>query len=107
MDPLAEFARMETRRYFFGRAAAGIGTAALATLLSPGLARTEDAAAGGGKSFGELPALHFAPKAKRVIWLFMANAPRSWTCSITSPRCRRCSTRTCPIRFAAASESPR
>ncbi len=79
MDPLTEYARMETRRHFFGRAAAGIGTAALASLLDPGLLRGEAAASPaekvGSDSFGVLPALHFAPKAKRVIWLFMADAP--------------------------------
>jgi hypothetical protein len=78
MDPLTEYARMETRRHFFGRAAAGIGTAALASLLDPSLLHADaatPAAGGANASYGELPALHFAPKAKRVIWLFMADAP--------------------------------
>ncbi len=75
MDPLIDLAQQQTRRYFFGRAAAGIGTAALATLLWNDSARGNDAAAGGLASYGDLPALHFPPKAKRVIWLFMADAP--------------------------------
>ncbi|HEV3004082.1 MAG TPA: DUF1501 domain-containing protein, partial [Pirellulales bacterium] len=67
----------ETRRHFFARSAAGIGTAALASLLNPSLfaagdAVPSDAAPG---TFRVLPALHHAPKAKRVIWLFMADAP--------------------------------
>ena len=49
-----------TRRQLFGRASAGIGTAALASLL------------GEGQSFA---APHFAPKAKRVIYLFMHGGP--------------------------------
>ena len=62
MDPLVEHQRLMTRRQFFGRTAVGIGSAALASLLSrDGLA--------------ELIAPHFAPKAKRVIYLFMDGAP--------------------------------
>ena len=34
MDPIHEQSKLLTRRYFFGRAAAGIGTAALASLLN-------------------------------------------------------------------------
>lgn len=49
-----------TRRQLLGRASAGIGTAALASLL------------GEGQSFA---APHFAPKAKRVIYLFMHGGP--------------------------------
>ena len=54
-----------TRRQFLGRTSTGIGAAALASLLNPRLS----AAAG---SVG-IP--HFAPKAKRVIWLTQAGAP--------------------------------
>src|SRR5437660_9063680 len=55
-----------TRRHFFGRAATGIGAAALAHLLGCDLK-----AAHGG-----LPGLpHFAPKAKRVIYLFQSGGP--------------------------------
>jgi len=49
-----------TRRQLFGRASAGIGTAALASLM------------GEGQAFA---APHFAPKAKRVIYLFMHGGP--------------------------------
>ena len=75
MDPVS----LETRRQFFGRSAKGLGLAALASLM-------------GGESFGQieiggkvypgsqgnpgLPDLpHFAPKAKRAIYLFMSGAP--------------------------------
>ena len=62
-----------TRRQFFGRTAAGIGTAALASLLNPHLfSGSTVSAAGGGitgapATEGVLRALQFAPKAKRVI----------------------------------------
>jgi hypothetical protein len=52
-----------TRRHFFGRSAVGLGGAALATLLK------SDAAA------GSLDNLHFAPKAKRVIYICQAGGP--------------------------------
>jgi hypothetical protein len=73
MNPFREAALIETRRHFFGRAAAGIGTAALGSLLNPDLfgATSENEARVGG-----MPGLpHFAPKAKRVIYLFMSGAP--------------------------------
>src|SRR5436853_5471067 len=61
-----------TRRQLLGRTATGIGTAALASLLSPSLARAADPAS---KTIG-LPNLpNFAPKAKRVIYLFMSGGP--------------------------------
>jgi hypothetical protein len=52
-----------TRRYFFGKASAGLGIAALANLL-----QADD---GGGLT--GLP--HFSPTAKRVIYLFQSGAP--------------------------------
>lgn len=56
-----------TRRYFFGRSATGIGVAALANVFGKDLR----AAVHGG-----LPGLpHFAPKAKRVIYLFQSGGP--------------------------------
>ncbi len=69
MHPIHERIQSMTRRHFFGRTALGLGTAALASLL-PQRARADASACGG------LPGLpHFAPKAKRAIYLFMAGAP--------------------------------
>src|SRR5882757_9172342 len=73
MNPFQEHALLETRRYFLGKSAAGIGGVALASLLNPGLLSAADSPA--LKTHGALPALHHAPKAKRVIWLFMADGP--------------------------------
>ena len=68
MDPRTEHDRLVTRRHFFGRSSTGIGAAALASLLGPDLIA--------GKKTDGLPGIpHFAPKAKRVIYLFQNGAP--------------------------------
>jgi hypothetical protein len=68
-----------TRRQFFGRSAAGIGTAALASLLNPGLFSSQASGAmvphASPAYQGALKALQFAPRAKRVIYLFMSGGP--------------------------------
>jgi len=70
MHPIEERLQAITRRHFFGRSATGLGTAALASLLPVPSADAAPVAHGG------LPGLpHFAPKAKRAIYLFMAGAP--------------------------------
>jgi hypothetical protein len=63
-----------TRRHFFRRATLGLGTAALGSLLNPRLF-ADSASAAAAKTHGTLPILHFAPKAKRVIFLFMSGGP--------------------------------
>ena len=68
MHPLAEHVLHLTRRQFLGRSAAGIGVAALASLLNP-----RAVAAQGVPGLAGVP--HFAPRAKRVIWLTQAGAP--------------------------------
>lgn len=68
-----EFRLLQTRRQFFGRTAAGIGSAALASLLSPQLFAAGTTQPAGMP--GVLPELHFPPKAKRVIYLFMSGGP--------------------------------
>ena len=71
MNPLLREAELiETRRHFFGRAATGIGTAALASLANPELFADQPQT-----QLGAMGATHFAPKAKRVIYLFMSGAP--------------------------------
>src|SRR2546423_591432 len=64
---------MMTRRQFFGRSARGLGAVALASLLNDKL--FADGGAGLRGTQGALPQLHFAPKAKRVIYLFQSGAP--------------------------------
>jgi hypothetical protein len=64
-----DLASLLTRRQFFGRTTLGLGTAALATLL------TEQGYAADTKLRGELKALHHPAKVKRVIYLFMSGGP--------------------------------
>jgi hypothetical protein len=67
-----EAVRSETRRQFFSRTATGLGGLALASLFQDG-AR---AAAPRLETSGGLPGLpHFAPKAKRAIYLHMVGSP--------------------------------
>jgi Protein of unknown function (DUF1501) len=56
-----------TRRHFFGRAATGIGIAALASVFE---------GSANGERVGGLDGMpHFAPKARRVIYLFQSGGP--------------------------------
>ncbi len=71
MNPLLESRLMINRRHFFDRA--GVGTAALASLLNEDLQATPAnriAAPGGPAGFP-----NFAPTARRVIYLFQSGAP--------------------------------
>ncbi len=63
MTPEHDNAMMQTRRQFLGRTSAGIGSVALASLLNPRLFA------------GRAGFPNFAPKAKRVIYLFQSGAP--------------------------------
>ena len=74
MVPLTPASLSMTRRYFFGRTATGIGTAALASLLNSGLQQNSVGAETQTRP-GVLQAPHHAPTAKRVIYLFMSGAP--------------------------------
>ena len=73
MNVFHENGLMLTRRHFFGRSAAGIGTAALASLLGDSLNASPAPIQSGAP--GVRPSLHFPAKAKRVICLFMSGAP--------------------------------
>ena len=76
MDPIREQQQHITRRQLFGRTATGIGTAALAHLLGRDGFAADAAARPSAEPKGALPGLpHFAPKAKRVIYLFQNGAP--------------------------------
>lgn len=59
------------RRHFLGKLSVGLGSAALGSLLVPDLFK------GGTSTSSDLPlgVTHFAPKAKRVIYLFQNGAP--------------------------------
>ena len=69
-----------TRRHFFGRSARGLGALALTSLLNQdwfAAAKNATAATAANPlpSRGIIHPLHFAPHAKRVIYLFQSGAP--------------------------------
>ena len=68
MNPLTELHTQHTRRAFLGRGTLGLGGIALGSLLNAQAAKRN---AIGGQA--GLP--HFAPKAKRVIYLFQSGGP--------------------------------
>ncbi len=73
MDLSRQIQTALTRRTFLRQSTTGLGALALGSLLNPRLL-----AAPGANPLavpGALQALHFAPKAKRVIYLFMSGAP--------------------------------
>ena len=67
----------ETRRQFLGRASAGIGSAAFASILNPRLLSASNG----------FP--NFAPKAKRVIYLFQNGAPSQFELFDNKPEVAR------------------
>ncbi len=67
MKDFNDYVKVETRRQFFGKTAAGLGTAALGSLFQ------KSGFAAGGAPLQK--AFHHAPKAKRAIYLFMSGAP--------------------------------
>jgi hypothetical protein len=76
MDPIRENQLLINRRHFFSRSSTGLGTMALASMLggpnNPVLAADERSR----NSIGGLTDLpHFAPKAKRAIYLFQSGGP--------------------------------
>ena len=72
MNPFYESTLLRTRREFLGQGLKGLGAIALGGMLGPG----QSAFAGmPGVDHGIVDPLHFAPKAKRVIFLYMAGGP--------------------------------
>jgi hypothetical protein len=72
MDSYQQFFTQQTRRHFFGKLGAGVGTAALATLLgNNGFASS----ARPSNTDGQSKAAHFPATAKRVIYLFQSGGP--------------------------------
>jgi len=67
MNPFPDPITLETRRQFFRHSAAGLGGAALTSLLGQDGVLAADGASPGG--------FHHTPKAKRAIYLFMSGAP--------------------------------
>ena len=66
MNPLIDFSNLMRRRAFLNHSASALGTAAIAGLLAKDAKAQENA-------FNHLT--HFAPKAKRVVYLFQSGGP--------------------------------
>jgi hypothetical protein len=97
------FALQQTRGQFFSRSAAGIGVAALSSLLNRDLfARLPRQAS---TARGALAQPHFAPKAKQVIYLHQSGAPSHIDLSTTNRRCKRITEWSYPRRFGWANGS--
>jgi hypothetical protein len=76
MNPSFPFNPMETRRQFFTRGSHLLGSAALTSLLGEAFLQQASASASASSAKGTLPlGPHFAPKAKRVIYLHMVGGP--------------------------------
>ncbi|MBA4149319.1 MAG: DUF1501 domain-containing protein [Verrucomicrobia bacterium] len=76
MDIFEQIRLQQNRRAFLSRAAMGVGGLALSSLLNPLAALAKQAkAASSDKWNGVIDQLHFAPRAKRVIFLYMAGGP--------------------------------
>jgi hypothetical protein len=71
--PLQAAQLISNRRQFFGKAATGIGTAALASLLNGQATATAATSTDRIGGLADIP--HFAPRAKRVIYLLQSGAP--------------------------------
>ena len=70
MDPRYDRHVLQSRRSFLTNTGMGLGTAALTSLIPRIGSASEDA-----MNRLRVPGAHFAPRAKRVIFLFMAGAP--------------------------------
>lgn len=90
MNPKMEHMRGLTRRHFLQRTGAGVGAAALSFLL----------AQDGQSAVSPMaPGPHFAPKAKRVIYLHMAGSPTQLDLFDHKPKLNELDGELCPQEF--------
>src|SRR5216684_3902111 len=76
MQTFQNFMQGQTRRAFFKNTGLAAGRIALASLMFPDLFRASAASVRPARGHPALPGLpHFAPKARRLIYLFMNGAP--------------------------------
>jgi len=76
MNPFQESLHLINRRHFFKSTGLAVGRIALAGLMFPEMLRAASTPKIGTRAHPALPGLpHFAPKAKRLIYLFMNGAP--------------------------------
>src|SRR5580698_5348380 len=92
-----------TRRHFFAESSLGIGSVALASLLSGNQLLAAPTTAANARQTNPLaPALpHFAAKAKRVIFLFMAGGPSQLELFEPKPKLQELDGQVIPESFVA------
>lgn len=103
LDPArVGMARGCTRRHFFGRVGSGVGIAAIASMLGEQTAaamsrtlRGEPPASGGSSPLSPRPP-HFAPRAKRVVYMHMAGSPPQQDLWDPKPELQRLDGEPCP-----------
>jgi len=91
MNPYLDYMHGLTRRHFLQRTGAGIGAAALAALMG------QDSHAAYAPEGPRGP--HFAPKAKRVIYLHMAGSPTQLDLFDYKPKLNDLNGQPCPDEF--------
>ena len=108
MNEKNESLRQMTRRHFFRQTGFGIGALALSSMLDQNLfAQSEQhgpAVNSTGPMASKIP--HFAPKARNVIYLFMAGAPSQLDLFDHKPKLRRTTASRSPRASSRASASP-
>jgi hypothetical protein len=88
-----------TRRHFFGQCGLSLGTMALGSMLQPTSTRAAESSPSANPLAPRPP--HFAPKAKRVIYLFMAGGPSQLDLFDDKPKLRELSGQQVPASFTA------
>jgi hypothetical protein len=88
-----EYLRTITRRHFFRNCGVGLGTLGLASLINENLFSAEPAVAVNPLA---PKAPHFAPKAKRVIYLHMAGSPSQLDLFDYKPKLQELNGQPCP-----------
>src|SRR5687767_994367 len=96
MHPFDEYCRHVTRRAFLRRSGLGLGAMALGSLLTESLLAA--GAAGTRNPLAPRPP-HFAPRAKRVIYLHMVGAPSQLDLFDYKPELEKHDGKPCPDDF--------
>ena len=99
MTMIFENLQQRTRRHFLQQSTAGIGAAALSSLIAG-----ETSAANGSETALSPRKPHFAPQAKRVIYLHMTGSPPNLDLYDYKPELVKRSDQDCPEEFIAGRE---
>lgn len=101
MDPQLQNLQLQTRRYFLQAGSMGLGAVALSNCLGPQGGHAGEAAGQEDWSLGEP---HFAPRAKRVIYLHMTGSPPNLDLFDYKPELLKRSGEDCPQSFLEGRE---